>query len=138
MIYLDSAAIVKLAHAEGKSQALRDWLDERAESGWVSSALAEVESFRALARNAPAAIARLAAVLDLIDLVEIDAQVRTAAQAVQPAVVRSLDAIHLATALRLGHQLGSFVTYDKRLASAAAAAGLPVAIPSDSPAQPAP
>jgi predicted nucleic acid-binding protein len=68
MIYLDSAAIVKLVHAEPKSQALRGWLDERAETGWISSALVEIESFRALVRYAPDAVSRLPAVLDLIAL----------------------------------------------------------------------
>ena len=46
MIYLDSAAIVKLVHAEPESPALRRWLDQRAETGWISSVLAEIESFR--------------------------------------------------------------------------------------------
>src|SRR6266566_4588999 len=101
MIYLDSAAIVKLLHAESESQALRDWLDERAEVGWVSSVLAEIESSRALARHAPEAVARLHLVLDLVDLVDLDAATRILAQTVQPATVRSLDAIHLATALRV-------------------------------------
>jgi hypothetical protein len=56
MIYLDSAAVVKLVHAEAESAALRGWLDERAETGWVSSVLTEIESFRALARYAPDAM----------------------------------------------------------------------------------
>ena len=51
MIYLDSAAVVKLVHAEAESAALRGWLDERAETGWISSVLTEIESFRALARH---------------------------------------------------------------------------------------
>ena len=129
MIYLDSAAIVKLVHAESESQALRAWLDERAEVGWVSSVLAEIESSRALARHAPEAITRLQLVLDLMDLVELDAGTRILAQTVKPATVRSLDAIHLATALRIHPQLTSFVTYDKRLADAARAAGLTVDLP---------
>ncbi|GAB2636902.1 type II toxin-antitoxin system VapC family toxin [Kribbella swartbergensis] len=129
MIYLDSAAIVKLAHAESESQALRDWLDVRAETGWTSSVLAEIESSRALARYAPDAVVRLHPVLDLIDLVELDAGIRILAQTVRPATVRSLDAIHLATALRIRPQLTSFVTYDKRLADAARSAGLPVDVP---------
>ena len=54
MIYLDSAAVVKLAHAEPGSAALRRWLEERAETGWISSVLTEIEAFRALARYAPA------------------------------------------------------------------------------------
>jgi predicted nucleic acid-binding protein len=129
MIYLDSAAIVKLVHAETDSPALRDWLDERSDLSWVSSVLAEVESFRALARHSPSAISRLHLVLDLIDLVDLDADIRMIAQSIAPASVRSLDAIHLATALRMGSQLTSFVTYDKRLADAAAAGGLRVDIP---------
>jgi uncharacterized protein len=64
-------AVVKLVHAEPESQALRDWLDERAETGWVSSVLVEIESFRALARHAPAAVARLHLVLDQIELIDL-------------------------------------------------------------------
>ena len=62
MIYLDSAAVVKLAHAEPESAALRSWLelrswlDERAETQWISSVLTEIESFRALSRYAPEAV----------------------------------------------------------------------------------
>ena len=97
MIYLDSAAVVKLIHAEAESQALRDWLNERAELGWISSVVLEVESFRALARHSPAAVTRLHPVLDLIDLVELWIQVSGCwLTAVSPATARSLDAIHLA------------------------------------------
>lgn len=129
MIYLDSAAVVKLVHAEPESQALRDWLDERAETGWVSSVLVEIESFRALARHAPAAVARLHPVLDQIELIDLSPRIRILAQAVQPVTVRSLDAIHLGTALHARPMLTSFVTYDKRLLDAAVAAGLPASAP---------
>lgn len=129
MIYLDSAAIVKLTHAEAESPALRAWLDERAEPGWVSSVLTEIESFRALARYAPDAVSRLPAVLDQIELIDLDPPIRILAQAIRQATVRSLDAIHLGTALHARGTLTSFVTYDKRLLDAAAAAGLPVDSP---------
>ncbi len=129
MIYLDSSAVVKLAHAEVGSAALRDWLDDRSETGWTGSVLVEIESFRALARHAPSAVPRLHPVLDLIELIDVEPRVRILAQTVRSATVRSLDAIHLATALRLGSRLTSFVTYDKRLAEAAAAAGLTVDVP---------
>jgi predicted nucleic acid-binding protein len=129
MIYLDSAAVVKLVHAEAESQALRDWLDERAETGWTSSVLVEIESSRALARHAPEAVTRLHPILDLIDVVELAPRIRILAQTVRPTTVRSLDAIHLGTALCLRPQLTSFITYDKRLADAARAAGLPVDMP---------
>lgn len=130
MIYLDSAAVVKLAHAEPESPALRGWLDERAQTGWISSVLTEIESFRALARYAPGAISRLPAVLDQIDLIDLDLRIRILAQTAKPATVRSLDAVHLGTALHSRPGLTSFVTYDKRLRGAARAAGLPT----DSPA----
>lgn len=130
MIYLDSAAVVKLVHAEPESQALRDWLEERAETGWISSVLTEIESFRALARYAPDVVSRLPAVLDQIDLIGLESRIRILAQTAKPATIRSLDAIHLGTALHSRFELTSFVTYDKRLRDAAAAADLPV----DSPA----
>ena len=129
MIYLDSAAVVKLAHAEPESAALRGWPDERAETPWTSSVLTEIESFRALARYAPEAAPRLAAMLDQIDLIDLDQPTRMLARTVTPATVRSLDAIHLGTALRSRPSLTSFVTYDKRLLDAAQAAGLPINAP---------
>jgi predicted nucleic acid-binding protein len=129
MIYLDSAAVVKLAHAETESDALRAWLDERIDTSWISSTLVEIESFRALARYAPEAVARLHPVLDLIELVDLDPSARILAQTVKPVTVRSLDAIHLGTALQIRPRLTSFITYDKRLADAATAAGLPVDMP---------
>jgi predicted nucleic acid-binding protein len=69
-------------------------------------------------------------VLDLIDLVELEPPVRILAQTVKPATVRSLDAIHLGTALHARPALTSFVTYDKRLLDAARATGLPTDSPS--------
>jgi uncharacterized protein len=130
MIYLDSAAVVKLVHAEPESAALRRWLDERAETGWISSVLTEIESFRALARYAPGAVSRLPAVLDQIGLIDLDPRIRNLARTVRPVTVRSVDAIHLGTALHTRSGLTSFVTYDKRLLDAAQAAGLPVGSPS--------
>lgn len=136
MIYLDSAAAVKLIHAEAHSAALRRFLDEHPELGWVSSALVEVETFRALARavdptEMPTVINEFHTLLDFIDRIEIDPGIRIFAQTVNPPTVRTLDAIHLATGLRLHGQgrLTSFVTYDKRLAEAASAAGLDVEVP---------
>ena len=123
-------AVVKLARAEPESAALRGWLNERAKNGWISSVLTEIESFRALARYAPEAASGLPAVLDQIDLIDLDQRIRTLAQTVTPTTVRSLHAIHLGTALHSRSSLTSFVTYGKRLLDAAQAAGLPI----DSPA----
>lgn len=136
MIYLDSAAAVKLIHAEADSAALRGFLDDRSEIEWVSSTLLEIETYRALVRATGAAdlsavINDFHALLDLIVRIEIDSGIRILAQTVTPPTVRSLDAIHLATGLRLRDRgrLTTFVTYDKRLAEAASAAGLTVDIP---------
>jgi len=123
------AVVVKLVHVEAESGALRRWLAERAETGWISSVLTEIESFRALARYAPEAVSRLPVVLDLIDLINLDPPIRILAQAARPPTVRSLNAIHLGTALHARHSLTSFVTYDKRLLDAAMAAGLPADSP---------
>jgi uncharacterized protein len=129
MIYLDSAAVVKLVHAEAESPALRAWLGERAETGWVSSVLVEIESFRALAQYAPQAAARLHPVLDQIDLIDLSPRVRLLAQTIRPVTIRTLDAIHLGTALSIRRTLTSFATYDNRLLDAAIAAGLPADSP---------
>jgi predicted nucleic acid-binding protein len=129
VIYLDSAAVVKLAHAEQESPALRAWLRERAETAWVSSVLAEIESFRALARHAAEAVTRLHPVLDQIDLIDLSPRIRILAQTVRPVTVRSLDAIHLGTALSIRPSLTAFITYDRRLLDAAVAAGLPTDAP---------
>jgi predicted nucleic acid-binding protein len=136
LIYLDSAAAVKLIHAEADSAALREFLDERSDIEWVSSTLVEIETYRALVRatepaDMPARINRFHALLDLIVRIEIDSGIRILAQTVTPPTVRSLDAVHLATGLRIRDQgrLTTFVTYDKRLAEAASTAGLTVDIP---------
>ena len=88
-----------------------------------------LESFRGLARYALEAASRLPAVLDQIDLIDLDQPIRMLARAVTPATVRSLDAIHLGAALRSRPSLTSFVTYDKCLLDVAQAAGLPIDAP---------
>jgi predicted nucleic acid-binding protein len=124
--YLDSSALVKLAVREPQSAALRRYVRRRR---IVSSALARTEVVRALVSEAPAAIKRGQEVLAEIDLIRISDRVLTMAGALLPASLRSLDAIHLATAMQLGKRLGRIVTYDERLAAAARDAGLPVAAP---------
>ena len=129
MIYLDAAAVVKLVHAEADTAALRTWLARKPESRRVSSALLEVEVARAIRRWSPLAIGRIAPVLTGIDRYDITVAVRSAAAAFAEPLLRSLDAIHLATALQLMAELEAFVSYDKRLLAAAEAVGLPVACP---------
>lgn len=131
MIYLDSSAIVKLVRVEQESTALRDWLNARTEPA-VTSVLAEVEVPRALRRSAPALLAAMPGVLARISRVEMDASVRATAGAYLTDSLRSLDAVHLATAEMLvaaGRRVNVFVTYDRRQAAAVEAAGLPVEAP---------
>lgn len=132
MIYLDTAALVKLVRVEGESAALVSWLNARATEAYVASALVEVELPRALRRGQPGALGNVAAVLSRLHRVDINASVRATAAAYPEPHLRSLDAIHLATAEMLvasGKTMTAFVTYDNRLAGAAGARGLPVAVP---------
>lgn len=133
MIYLDSAAIVKLVRSEPGSAELAAWLNDRRDLPLVTSGLAEVEVPRALRRSAPQALPGVPAVLGRLYRLEIDPVIRAGAGAFADPNLRSLDAIHLATARFVAGQQGTtfeaFVTYDKRLLAAASAAGLPVAAP---------
>lgn len=130
MIYLDTAALVKLIRREPESDALADWLDADTTATLVTSALAEVELPRAIRRTEPDLVAAVPALLARIARYEIDELVRTTAAGYTSPDLRSLDAIHLATAHAVfGGQLSSFVSYDKRLLGAAQALRLPVASP---------
>lgn len=130
MIYLDTAALVKLIRREPESDALADWLDARITSTPVTSVLAEVELPRALRRTEPDLVSSVPALFARIARYEIDELVRTAAAGYSTPDSRSLDAIHLATAHAVfGGQLEFFVSYDKRLLGAAEALGLPVVSP---------
>ena len=125
--YLDSSAIVKLAVQEPESGALLRYLRRR--RPLVTSALARTEVARALMALGPEAVRRGLDVLSRIDVVRINDRVLDAAGALLPPELRSLDAIHLATAQLLGDDLARIVTYDERMAEAASAQGRPVASP---------
>ena len=126
--YLDSSAIVKLAVEEPESAALRRYLRRR--RPFVTSALARTEVARALLPLGQAAARRGQDVLSRVDLVRINDRVLSTAGTLLPVELRSLDAIHLATAQQLGTDLARVVTYDERMAAAAEALGWSVAAPS--------
>jgi predicted nucleic acid-binding protein len=125
---LDSSAIVKLVIEEPESAALLRYVRRR--TPLVSSALARTEVLRALLLEGEAGLARGRAVLARIDLVRVHDRVLDAAGTLLPAGLRSLDAIHLASARLLGRDLRSIVTYDRRLIDAARQVGLLTASPS--------
>ena len=125
--YLDSSAIVKLVVAEPESAALRRFLRRR--RTLVSSALAKAEVARALLPLGEPALRRGEEVLARLELIRVSDRILAAAGLLLPAELRTLDAIHLATAQHLGSDLARLVTYDERLNAAAAATGCPVAAP---------
>jgi len=127
VIYLDSSAIVKLIIAEVGSDALRAWLEDRPRR--AASAIARTEVLSAVRPEGPAAIAAARSILYAVDLVAIDDSILDAAALLRPPTLRTLDAIHLATALSIGEDLASLVTYDRRMIEGATALGLPTASP---------
>lgn len=128
-LYLDSSAIVKLVLPEPETHALVSRLQD--DPDVISSALARVEVLRALKRieATPAVWDQAERVLARIALVRVDDAVLDSAAAIDPAELRSLDAVHLATALGIGERLDGLVTYDSRLREAADRAGLTVLMP---------
>ena len=127
LTYVDSSAIVKLAVAEPESAALRRHLSRR--QPIVSSALARTEVARALMPSGPEAVARGELVLRRIQLLRVNDRVLGDAGQLTPVELRSLDAIHLASARRLGSSVIQIVTYDERMADAAMAGGWTVSSP---------
>lgn len=125
--YLDASACVKLVSPEPESDALVDYLRHHPEQ--VTSVVADVEVARAAARLGPIAAQGARLLFDTVTLVPLTAEVRELARTMPPLTLRSLDAIHLATASALGPDLGGLVAYDRRLLDAAADLGLPVASP---------
>jgi predicted nucleic acid-binding protein len=126
--YLDTSAVVKLLMRERETSALRRELRQ-----WprrASSSLLRVEVMRAIKR---AGLPRLSAParrhLAALSLIRMDDALLDRAGDLDPASLRSLDAIHLASALTLGTDLGVVVTYDERMLQAATALGLPTASP---------
>jgi predicted nucleic acid-binding protein len=126
-VYLDSSALVKLVVAEPESGALRQFLRRRPER--VTSALARVEVVRAVRAHGDLAVRRAHRVLARVRTLRIDDGVLDAAASLDPRVLRSLDAIHVASARELGSDLESLVTYDSRMAEATLALGMTVRAP---------
>ncbi|MEV8306091.1 type II toxin-antitoxin system VapC family toxin [Streptomyces flavidovirens] len=131
MIYLDSCALLKLLLPEPESDALRTFLAARAAEGHVTSALTQTEVARTLVRaGADPEVGEAAEdMLDRVLRLRVTDPILRAAGMFPQRNLRSLDAIHLASAEHLEQALTAFVTYDKRLAEEAADRDLPVRTP---------
>ena len=133
MIYIDTSAAMKLVRSEVQSNDLSAWLRERGQSAVLSSVLIEVELIRATRRSAPEQLHRAAEILRGIGVVTLSPAVVSRASAYTDANLRSLDAIHLATAEHVltltRERLDAFVAYDDRLLAAAQSVGLPTVAP---------
>ncbi|MDN5917286.1 MAG: type II toxin-antitoxin system VapC family toxin [Pseudonocardia sp.] len=142
MIYLDSNALVKLVREEAGSESLFQWLDERSDEPLVTSALARTEVVRAVRRGNhsergvlvdPTAMAEeldaAVEVLDAVAMVSLDSALLDRAGELEQPMLRSLDAIHIVSALWLDVVGLAFVTYDRRLGAVAGELGLDVVAP---------
>ena len=129
-IYLDSSAFVKLFLPEPDSSELTRYL-----ASWpqrVSAMLLRTEALHTAVRAAlsPQRMLLVRAMLDSVSFIVADVTLSDEAGILHPPDLRTRDAIHLATARSLGTNLGALVTYDHRLAGAAAWYGIPVVSPS--------
>jgi len=129
LIYIDTSALLKLLKDdEPDAPALRHFMDEM-DPDLVSSALLAVEARRGMLRNRPDGLPMVDLVLHDVTLLSVsDAVIESAGRLPDP-LLRSLDAIHLATALLIRRDVEAVLTYDERLACASTAHGLAVATP---------
>lgn len=126
--YIDTSALVKLVVTEDETSALRSWV-ATTDTELVSADLARTELVRAVRRTAPDRVVQARAVLESLTLVSVTRSAFDAAARLDPTILRTLDALHLAVALDLGDDLSGIVTYDDRLADAARTHGISVLAP---------
>lgn len=126
--YIDASAMVKLFIPEPESPALTAAVG----SEWphlIASEILSVEAARAALRSGRSDLAPVTRWLRSVALLPLTDEIRKGAARLGPATLRALDAIHLATALSASERIGAVLTYDQRLASACADAGLRVVAP---------
>lgn len=129
IVYADTSALAKLLAEERESSALTEWIAGIEDLVIVSSDLVRTELMRAIRRTHPTAASSVKALLSTIMLVPISTDICDSAARLEPPTLRSLDAIHLATALAAGEDLEAMLTYDDRLVEASLGYGLKVLAP---------
>jgi uncharacterized protein len=127
-LYLDTSALAKLVVSEPESVHLRHWLREHGSVPLVTNSIGVVELRRLAARISQEALSTAVRLLARISVVGLTADALTLAAEIPSPEVRTLDALHIASAALLS-DLQSVVTYDVRMGTAAIAYGLPVAAP---------
>ena len=128
MYYLDTSAAVKLLIAEEGTDSLFRWLESH-EDRVFSSDLLRTELLRVTQRLSPDLMVRARAILDALVILTLSTELCERAAILEPRLLRSLDAIHLAAALEMGDDLRGLVTYDHRLAAGAESLGIEVLTP---------
>nr|WP_300016509.1 type II toxin-antitoxin system VapC family toxin [Pseudonocardia sp.] len=126
-MHLDTSAFLKLVRDEAESPALRGLIGERGDL--VSSALLVVEARRGVLRRDPRKLPEVDVALDRVDVLEMSGALLESASRLPDPLLRSHDAIHLATALLIRDDVDVLLTYDDRLAEAARTHGVPTASP---------
>lgn len=130
MIYLDSSALVKLVAEEPESDPLRAFLERHTGAVFLSSMLAHAEVLRAVRPAGSSALVAARTLLRSLYLIEVSrALLERAGMIDTGATLRTLDAIHVATAASVEERLTLLITYDDRMAWAARAIGLEVQTP---------
>lgn len=128
-VYVDTSAFVKLVVAEKHSRAMRRWAEAH-EADLFSSDLLVTESIRAARRHSSEAVELTRRLLDTLMIVRMGPGVFERAADLDPAGMRSLDALHVSAAMSAADQLEAVATYDERLAEAAMPIGIEVVAPS--------
>jgi hypothetical protein len=127
--YVDTSALVKTVIAEAESAALRRWLEPG--RSLASCDLIRVEAVRAVRIADADAVHDVRQAIATLTLLRLDEDLLGIAADLEPPLLRSLDAIHLAAALRLGPDLAGILTYDQRMADSAEVLGLKVVAPAE-------
>lgn len=129
MIYIDTSALLKLVRLdEPEAPAISAYVDEF-NPELVSSALLAIEARRGMLRSRPEGVPKVDQLLGRVELIDISGPVIESASRLPDPLLRSLDAIHLATALLIRQDVDAVLTYDQRLLAAATTYGLPTAAP---------
>ncbi|HEX9045139.1 MAG TPA: type II toxin-antitoxin system VapC family toxin [Candidatus Limnocylindrales bacterium] len=126
-IYADASALVKIVTEESGSSELRSFLDRR--GAVATSIVGAIELRRAGRRIQSDVSAEVDTLLAAVIVLGLDEALASSAGRLGPPGLRTLDSIHLATAAILAEDLEVLVTYDRRLAEAATALGMPVVSP---------